>query len=62
MDEIINRWHMLYKGNVLSQRYLKGESLGKAELATLNEKAELWREQLMYISWFMRFVNPKFIG
>ncbi|VAW72501.1 Transposase and inactivated derivatives [hydrothermal vent metagenome] len=57
MDEIINRWHMLYKGNVLSQRYLKGESLGKAELATLNEKAELWREQLMDISWFMRFVN-----
>jgi len=61
MDETINRWHILYKGNVLSQRYIgtggKGESLGKAELATLNEKAELWREQLMDISWIMRFVN-----
>jgi len=48
---------MLYKGNVLSQRYLKDEPLGKAELATLNEKAERWRKQLMDISWFMRFVN-----
>ncbi len=57
MDEIINKWHMLYKGDVLSQRYIKGEPLGKAELATLNDKAELWREQLMDISWFMRFVN-----
>jgi len=57
MDEIINRWHMLYKGNVLSQRYLSGEALGKAELDTLSEIAELWRERLIDISWFMRFVN-----
>jgi len=57
MDEIINRWHMLYKGNVISQRYLNGDVLGKAELDTLNEMAELWREQLMDLSWFMRFVN-----
>ncbi len=57
MDEIISRWHMLYNGNVISQRYLSGEPLGKAELDTLNEMAELWREQLMDLSWFMRFVN-----
>ncbi|VAW67893.1 hypothetical protein MNBD_GAMMA10-165 [hydrothermal vent metagenome] len=41
----------LYKGNVLSQCYIgtggKGEPFGKAEVAILNEKAELWREQLI---------------
>ena len=57
MDEIINRWHMLYKGNVLSQRYLNGDVFVKTELDTLNEMAELWREQLIDLSWFMRFVN-----
>ncbi|VAW61035.1 Transposase and inactivated derivatives [hydrothermal vent metagenome] len=35
MDEIINRGHMLYKGNVLSQRYIgtggKGEPLDKID-------------------------------
>jgi len=57
MDEIINRWHMLYKGNVLSQRYLKGEPLGKSRAWYSERKGELWRERLMDISWFMRFVN-----
>ena len=46
-DEIIKRWHQLYGGFALSQRYLSGTTLGKAELATLNERAEVWREHLI---------------
>ncbi len=59
MDEIINRWHQLYGGFALSQRYLSGATLGKAELATLNERAEIWRERLMNVSWLMRTVNER---
>jgi len=55
--EVIERWHRLYKGKVLSQRFLKGEELDKAELKLVKELAELWRERLMSISWFMRALN-----
>jgi len=51
MDEVINRWHQLYSGFALSQRYLSGVTLGKAELVTLNDEAEIWRERLMNVSW-----------
>jgi len=57
MDEVIKQWHKLYKGYAISQRYLSGESLCKSELIALNEKAELWRQRLMDISWFMRALN-----
>ncbi|VAW70020.1 Mobile element protein, partial [hydrothermal vent metagenome] len=59
MDEVIKRWHQLYGGFALSQRYLRGATLGKAELATLNERAEIWRERLMNVSWLMRTVNER---
>ena len=57
MDDVINQWHLLFSGHALSQRYLKGESLENAELATLEEITDLWRERLMNISWFMRVLN-----
>ncbi len=56
-DEIIHQWHQLFKGCALSQRYLQGDKLGKAERDTLKEQVELWRQQLMDISWFMRIIN-----
>ena len=57
MKEIIARWHQLFSGNILSQRYLRGDILGKAELKKLHENVALWRERLMDISWFMRVLN-----
>ena len=59
MDEVIKRWHQLYGGFALSQRYLSGATLGKAELATLNDEAEIWRERLINVSWLMRTVNER---
>ncbi|CAH0991254.1 hypothetical protein SIN8267_01356 [Sinobacterium norvegicum] len=58
VDEILERWHSLYKGTVLTQRYRGNKnSLTKPELDAVNEKAELWRHRLCDISWFMRIIN-----
>jgi len=56
-DEVIDRWHRLFAGNLLSQRYRRGEKLGSAESTVLHDCVELWRQRLMDISWFMRVVN-----
>ena len=56
-DEVIHQWHKHFTGCVLSQRYLKGENLGQAELNVLAEVVEQWRQRLMDISWFMRCLN-----
>ncbi|MFT5592978.1 MAG: hypothetical protein ACI8SR_001344 [Oceanicoccus sp.] len=56
-DEVIDRWHQLYKGNVLSQRFRARIALSDAELDKLYEYVELWHERLMDISWFMHRLN-----
>ncbi len=57
LDEVIDRWHRLYQGNIFSQRYRMGEALSEAEQAKLKESVETWRERLSSISWFMRRLN-----
>jgi len=57
MSEIISHWHQLFLGNLLSQRYEQGQTLGKSELKKLTEFTDLWRIRLMDISWFMRVLN-----
>lgn len=57
LDQVIERWHTLYKGNPLSVRYLKDPNFSEAELIKLTEFVEKWRERLMDISWFMRRLN-----
>jgi len=56
-DKLIHKWHRLYKGSALSQRYLLGVNLSKAERNALKEQLEVWRERLMSISWFMKILN-----
>ncbi len=55
--EVIQAWHQLFSGNLLSKRYVKGEALGKAELVVLKQSVKIWRQRLMDISWFMRVLN-----
>ncbi len=56
--EVVTRWHRLFKGHELSQRYLLDEeSLGQAEMNVLRKDIEKWRQRLSGISWFMRCVN-----
>ncbi len=56
-DEVIKRWHRLFSGNLLSQRYAAGESLLTAERRALDTFVESWRARLTEISWFMRCLN-----
>lgn len=56
-DVVIQRWQQLFSGNVLAQRYLRGEKLFKVELDLLDKRVEEWRKRLMDISWFMRVLN-----
>jgi len=54
---ILIRWHKLFKGTLLTQKYLQGEKLSKAEYFFLNRTIEEYRTRLADISWFMRVLN-----
>lgn len=58
-DEVIERWHRLFAGKLLSQRYLAGESLNSAERQALDDLILEWRTRLQDISWFMRVLNER---
>jgi hypothetical protein len=57
--EVIKRWHRLFKGSMLSQRFSRGEPLDRAEQHALDEQAAEWRQRLISISWFMRSLNER---
>lgn len=56
-QEVIERWHRLFNGTHLTQRYLQGEALGPAERLAVGDIANQWRARLIDISWFMRVMN-----
>ena len=56
-DEVIERWRKLFGGGVLIERYLAGQCKTVAELDKVAEIAEIWRQRLMDIRWFMRCLN-----
>jgi hypothetical protein len=45
LDEVIERWYTLYKGNALSQWYSAGENLLEVKLEVLKERAQKWRKK-----------------
>jgi REP element-mobilizing transposase RayT len=56
--EIVERWHRLFNGTVLSQKYLKNEGhLSKVEMMMFQLTIDEWRSRLQDISWFMRILN-----
>ncbi len=55
--EVAERWHRLFNGNLLSQRYCRGEKLTPTESKALAEVIATWRQRLLSISWFMRCLN-----
>ena len=57
IDEVLNRWHRLFKGTFLTQKFIKGETLQSYELTTLTDVVEQYRKRLMDVSWFMRSLN-----
>lgn len=56
-DDVIDRWLTLYKGPDLVRRYKKGEPLLPAEMDKVLETAQIWRDRLSDISWFMACLN-----
>ena len=42
---------------MLTQKYIQGEKLSKAELIFFNQTVKQYRERLSSISWFMRLLN-----
>jgi REP element-mobilizing transposase RayT len=58
--EVLERWHQLFKGTLLTQKYSKnekGQSLDKFELAMVESTADIYKQRLMDISWLMRSLN-----
>lgn len=55
--EVIERWHQLYTGNWLSQKFRAGHVLTNVENELLDKQVDIWRVRLHDISWFMRNLN-----
>ncbi len=57
LREVVERWHQLFGGTLISQDFLAGKSLHESQETKLSQQAEVWRERLTSISWFMRCLN-----
>jgi REP element-mobilizing transposase RayT len=57
MEEVIKRWHQMYQGTLLSQKYQRGDKLSKGEIISLEETVTIYRQRLYDISWLMRNLN-----
>jgi len=58
-QEVVERWHQLFGGTILSERYLREDELLEAEETQLEGLVETWRERLTSASWFMRCLNEQ---
>ena len=56
-EEVIHRWTRLFKGPLLVQQWLAGETLSPAQWDTVKAIATVWRRRLTDISWYMRCLN-----
>jgi REP element-mobilizing transposase RayT len=57
VDEVLNRYHRLHNGTLLTQKHLRGEPLSPGELISFADTVEVYRSRLYDISWFMRDLN-----
>jgi len=55
--EVVERWHRLFKGTLITQQYCRGEEIPDHLMTVLLETVEVYRNRLMDISWFMRLLN-----
>ena len=55
--EVVKRWHQVCKGNLISQRFVRGESLNTTEKELLKSLVVIWRKRLIKISWLQGKLN-----
>ncbi|MFT5839825.1 MAG: REP element-mobilizing transposase RayT [Flavobacteriales bacterium] len=55
--QVLSLWHTLYKGTLLTQKFIRDDVLSKGELITLHETIARYRSRLHDISWLMRNLN-----
>jgi len=55
--DVVERWHQLFNGTALSNKYLMDGALSDAEMQTFQPVINQWRDRLLDISWFMRVLN-----
>jgi hypothetical protein len=50
--QVLALWHTVYKGTLLTQKFMQDETLSQAELISLNETIEIYRKrQSNYYGW-----------
>jgi len=52
--DIAKKWHMLFKGNDISQRFVKCDYIEPYERESLDTLIDAWRRRLQSISWVMK--------
>ncbi len=58
--EVIQRWHKLHRGTLLSRQYVSPGQRSLMEphlIDVVEETVNIWRQRLTDISWFMRSLN-----
>ncbi len=50
MQGVLERWHCLYKGTLLTKQYCNGDKLTKPLLDIVKATSEVYRKRLMKIS------------
>jgi hypothetical protein len=56
---VLERWHRLFKGTLITEQYCRGEEIPDYHMAALLETVNVYRSRLMDISWFMRLLNQR---
>ncbi|MBA6373580.1 transposase, partial [Colwellia sp. BRX8-4] len=61
--EVLSRWHKLFKGTLLTRQFQQEQSLTTLttltpfEMEMVEETAQVYKQRLIDISWFMRALN-----
>jgi len=55
--DVLKRWHKLHKGTLFTQQCVRGEPLPEYATALVESSADIFKNRLMDISWFMRELN-----
>ncbi|MBA6339408.1 transposase, partial [Colwellia sp. BRX8-7] len=58
--EVLSCWHKLFKGTLLTRQYQQEQSLATLtpfEMEMVEETAQVYKQRLIDISWFMRALN-----